>query len=74
MSHEPSELDIHTEKARDKCRRHEHQGYQSEHFHDLVLVEVDDTDYSVLEVFKSLETEIRVIDQRRNILPNIIRS
>ena len=45
MTDEPAELDVHSEKAGDQGRRHEHERHEGEHLHDLVLVEVDDTDY-----------------------------
>ena len=60
---ETSELDIHTEEAGNQGRRHKHQRYQGKHLHDLVLIEVDDTEYSILKVLKSLETEVCVIDK-----------
>ena len=63
MPYEPSELDIHTEETGYQGRRHEHKGYQSEHLHDLVLIEVDDTDHSVLKILQTLEAEIRVVDK-----------
>ena len=59
----PSELDIHTKEAGNQGRRHEHQGHKGKHLHDLVLVEVDDTEHSVLQILKSLETEVGVVDK-----------
>ena len=59
----PSELHIHTEEARDESRRHEHEGDKGKHLHDLVLIEVDDTENSVLQVLKSLKAEVGVVDK-----------
>ena len=63
MTDEPAELDVHSEEAGDQGRRHEHERHEGEHLHDLVLVEVDDTDHSILQILKSFETEIRMIDK-----------
>ena len=60
---EVSESYIHTEEAGDQGRRHEQEGNQCEHLHDLVLVELDDTENSVLEVLETLETKVGVVDQ-----------
>ena len=68
MTDEPSELDIHTEEAGDQSGRHQHQRDQGEHLHDLVLVEVDDTEYGILKILQTLETEVGMIDKRRNVL------
>ena len=74
MSYEPSELNVHTKEARDESRRHEHQRHKGKHLHDLVLIEVDDTEHSVLEILKSLETEVGVIDKRRDVLEENVQS
>lgn len=63
MSHKPAELHIHSEEAGNESRRHEHQRHKGEHFHDLVLVEIDDTENSILQIFKSFKTEIGMIDE-----------
>ena len=60
---ETSELDIHTEEAGNQGRRHQEQGDQSEDLHDLVLVEVDDTENSVLQVLETLEAEVGMVDK-----------
>ena len=60
---EVAEGDVHSEEAGDQCRWHEQKGHEGEYLHDLVLVEVDDTEDSVLEVLKTLETEVSVVDQ-----------
>ena len=62
VSEEPSELHIHTEEAGYQGRRHEHQGDEGEDLHDLVLVEVDDTQNGILKIFKTFEAEIGMID------------
>ena len=64
MLKEPAESHIHTEEACDKGRWHKHQRHKCEYLHDLVLIEVDDTEYCVLEIFKSFKTEVGVIDKR----------
>ena len=63
MAEEPSELHVHSEEAGDQGRRHKHQRYKGEHLHYLVLVEVDDTENSILQVLKPFKAEIRMIDQ-----------
>ena len=63
VSDEPTKLDVHAEEAGYQGRRHEHEGHEGEHLHDLVLVEVDDTEDCVLEIFESLETEVGMVDQ-----------
>ena len=63
MTDEPSELYVHTEETGNQSRRHQHQRDQGEHLHDLVLVEVDDTEYSILKILQTLETEVGVIDK-----------
>ena len=64
MTHEPSELDVHAEEAGNQGRRHEHEGHKGENLHDLVLVEVDDTENCILQVFQTLKTEVSVVDKR----------
>ena len=73
MAYEPPELYVHTEETGDESRRHEHEGNQCEHLHDLVLIEVDDTENSILKILKTLETEVCMIDQRRDILEQDIK-
>ena len=60
---EASELDIHTEEAGNQGRRHQEEGDQGEDLHDLVLVEVDDTENSILEVLQTFEAEVSMVDQ-----------
>ena len=67
MAYEPSELDIHTEEAGYQGRRHEHEGHESEDLHDLVLVEVDDGDHGILEILQTLEAEVGMVDEGRDI-------
>ncbi len=74
MPYKPSELDIHSEEAGYQSRRHEHQRHQGEDLHDLVLVEVDNTQYSILKVLEPLETEVGVVDKRRYILEEYIQT
>ena len=68
MAYEPAELDVHSEEAGDQGRRHEHERDEGEYLHDLVLVEVDDTDHGVLEVLETLEAEVGMVDKGRDIL------
>ena len=63
VAEEVSETDVHTEEARDQGRRHKHQGYEGEHLHNLVLVQVDDTEDCVLKVLETLKTEVGVVDE-----------
>ena len=60
---EVAEGDVHSEEAGDQGRRHEQKGHEGEDLHDLVLVEVDDTEDCVLEIFQTLETEVGMVDQ-----------
>ena len=73
MTEEPAELDIHSEETGNQGRRHEQKGHEGKDLHDLVLIEVDDTQNSVLEIFKTFETEIGMIDQGRNVLEKHIQ-
>ena len=68
MADEPAELYVHAEETRYQCRRHEHQGDERKHLHDLVLIEVDDTEDCVLKIFKTFKTKVGMIDQRGYIL------
>ena len=70
---EPAEPHIHSEEAGNECRRHEHQRDKGKHLHDLVLVEVDDTEDSVLKIFKSFKTEIGMVDERGYVLQEDIQ-
>jgi len=74
VADEPSELDVHAEETGDEGRRHEHEGHKGEDLHDLVLVEIDDTENGVLQVFKTLEAEVGMIDQRRNVFQKDIQT
>ena len=71
---EPPEVDVHSEEAGYQGRRHEHQGHEGEHLHDLVLVEVDDTEDCVLQIFKTLKAEVGVIDERGDVLQEHIQT
>ena len=68
MADEPAELYVHAEETRYQCRRHEHQGDERKHLHDLVLIEVDDTEDCVLKIFKTFKTKVGMIYQRGYIL------
>ena len=69
----PSELNIHTKETSDQSRWHQHEGHKGKHLHDLVLIEIDDTENSILEILESLETEVRMIDQGRYVLEEDIQ-
>ena len=73
MPHEPSELDVHAEEAGNQGRRHEHEGDKGEYLHDLVLVQVDDTENCVLQVFETLEAEVGVVDEGGYVLEKHIQ-
>ncbi len=68
MTYEPAETDVHSEKAGYEGRRHEHEGHEGEHLHDLVLVEVDDTEDGILQILQTLETEVGMVDQGGDVL------
>ena len=70
---EITEADVHTEEAGYQGRRHEHEGHEGEHLHDLVLIEVDDTEDCVLEVLQTLEAEVGMVDKRRDIFEEDIQ-
>ena len=74
MSDKPSELNVHSEETCDKGRRHEHEGHKGEHLHDLVLIEVNDTEDCILEVLETLKTEVGVVDERRDILEEDVQA
>lgn len=57
------EAHIHAEEAGYEGRGHEHKRDQGKDLHNLVLVQVDDTDDGILEIFETLETEIGMINQ-----------
>lgn len=61
---------VHSVEARNQSRRHQKHRHKGEDLHDAVLIEIDETDNGVLEIFKSLEAEIRVVDQRCDVLEN----
>ena len=70
---EPTELYVHAEEAGDQSRRHQQKGHEGEDLHDLVLVEVDDTEDCVLEIFQSLEAEVGMVYQGRDVLQEYIQ-
>ena len=74
MAYEPPELYVHTEETGDESRRHEHEGNQCEHLHDLVLIEVDDTENSILEILETLETEVGMVDKRGDVLEEDVQT
>ena len=63
ISDKPSEIDIHTEEAGDESRWHEQQRDKSEDLHDLILIEVDDTEHCILKILETLKTEVSVVDK-----------
>ena len=74
VAEEASKLHIHTEKAGYQCRRHQEKRHESKHLHDLVLIEVDDTENSVLEVLETLETEVGMVDKRGDVLEEDVQT
>ncbi len=62
------QVHVHSIEAGDQCRRHQQQGDQRKNLHDLVLLEIDKTDYGILQILKPLEAEVGMVDKGRNIL------
>ena len=62
------EGDVHSVETGHQGGRHQQQRHEGEDLHDVVLVEVDDAQDRVLQVFETLEGEVGVVDQGGDIL------
>ena len=64
---------VHSIEGSDERRGHQKKRDEGEYLHYLVLVEVDETDDGVLEILKTVKTEIGVVHEGRNVLEHDVQ-
>ena len=67
-------LEVHTIDTGNKCGWHEHYRYNGKYFDNGVLLNVNKTKKCILQIFKTLGTELRVLQQRPYIFNDDLES